>query len=392
MRIELILVAAICFTACCGANKGYVVTGSVEGAGDGIAVLSTSSGKDVVSADTVAMTGGTFAFEGEIPDARNANVAIIPAGEAGASFSFVLENSAIEVRGKWADVAEQYGSRRIDGVVISGSRNDDFMKAIGGVFDQVAARPEHREYHLMFEEMIRLRGEGQQDEANKLHDRMEPLAERFQHDLMKTQKEMILSADKDLPAAAFYLYFLSSWMDLEELENAFDSFDEQVRRAEMTTEVRLFIEARKRVLPGQPAPDFTLKRPDGGSLTLSSLRGKIVILDFWASWCQPCRSSFPVMKEFYGIHGEKGVEIVGVSNDTDHDAWRKAIVEDGLPWPQVIDEYPDGKGQARVAELYSVPYLPTLILIDAQGTIVEHNIKKENLEARIEELLTKKNI
>ena len=135
-------------------------------------------------------------------------------------------------------------------------------------------------------------------------------------------------------------------------------------------DVREELAARKRVQPGMPAPDFTLQTPDGGTLSLSDLRGKYVILDFWASWCAPCRAAFPAMKEIYAQYKDKGLEILGISNDSRREDWLRALEQDQLPWKQVIDEFPEEYAPALAATQYAVPYLPTLILIDPDGKIV----------------------
>ena len=163
--------------------------------------------------------------------------------------------------------------------------------------------------------------------------------------------------------------------------------NEPVRNSEVAANVRDMIQMHKNALPGKLAPDFTLMQPDGTPLTLSGLRGKIVIIDFWASWCKPCRASNPVMKEFYAEYCDRGVEILGVSNDTDHDKWMAAVEEDGLPWLNVVDDFPVKNRPARVISLYAAPGLPTLVLIDREGRIVSANLLKEDMEAKIKELL-----
>ncbi len=204
---------------------------------------------------------------------------------------------------------------------------------------------------------------------------------------VRVEQLRIVVANPDLPVSAYYLDIMSNDMSLAELEGAFNALDENVRNSAMAAELRGEIEAKRAMQPGQPAPDFTLAQADGTPLTLSDLRGKIVIIDFWASWCGPCRAGNPAMKKFYEKYHGKGVEILGISNDTDHDAWRKAIEEDGLPWLNVVDEFPVQMRPARVISMYAAPYLPTLILIDREGKIVAHNIEKEDLEEAVGKLL-----
>ncbi|UYZ64018.1 AhpC/TSA family protein [Hymenobacter weizhouensis] len=135
---------------------------------------------------------------------------------------------------------------------------------------------------------------------------------------------------------------------------------------------------------GEEAPDFTLPTVAGQSFTLSSLRGKYVLVDFWASWCGPCRQENPRLRKLYGQYQSRGLEIVSVSVDSDAGKWQKAVTQDQLPWPQVSDL----KGwDSRPAQLYGVLAVPTTVLIDPNGRILSRNLRAEALEKRLAQLL-----
>mgnify|MGYP002623514809 CR=1 FL=1 len=139
-------------------------------------------------------------------------------------------------------------------------------------------------------------------------------------------------------------------------------------------------EARKSVEINQPAPDFTLTDINGKEVTLSDLRGKIVMLDFWASWCKPCRENNKTITEVYKKFGSKGCVIVGVSVDQDEAAWRKAVSNDKLPGYQLRDT-------RGIADKYCIKYIPFCYIIDENGTIVQKNITEEKLFKEIESLI-----
>jgi len=136
---------------------------------------------------------------------------------------------------------------------------------------------------------------------------------------------------------------------------------------------------------GAYAVDFTLETDtDGQTRTRSSLNGKYVLLDFWASWCGPCIAEFPHLKETYGRFRDKGFEVLGVSIDKNRDRWLEAIKKHELPWPQVIDRPGD---EAIALKKYAASVIPTTYLLDPDGKIIAKNLKSKALEEFLAEVL-----
>lgn len=135
--------------------------------------------------------------------------------------------------------------------------------------------------------------------------------------------------------------------------------------------------------PGMEAPDLVGNTPEGDSYALSKLRGKYVLVDFWASWCGPCRRENPNVVNMYKKYNNKGFEILGVSLDRDAGAWKKAIEQDGLTWRHISDL----KGwQSEHAKLYSVNSIPQTLLLDKEGKIIQRNLRGEQLGEKLREI------
>jgi len=136
---------------------------------------------------------------------------------------------------------------------------------------------------------------------------------------------------------------------------------------------------------GGYAVDFTLETDtEGETRTRSSLNGKYVLIDFWASWCGPCIAEFPSLKEAYGRFRDKGFEVLGVSIDKNRNSWLDAVKKHELPWPQVIDRQGD---EAIALKKYAASVIPTTYLLDPNGKIIAKNLKGKALEAFLEQVL-----
>jgi peroxiredoxin len=146
------------------------------------------------------------------------------------------------------------------------------------------------------------------------------------------------------------------------------------------------IEDMKKLPVGSTAPEISMRSPEGKVIALSSLKGKIVIIDFWASWCGPCRREMPEMVSLYRDFKNKDVEIYGVSLDDNADAWKSAIAHDGINWVHVSDLK---KWESKAAADYGVDEIPHTILLDKEGKIVARGLGPHELRIRIQELLVR---
>lgn len=145
------------------------------------------------------------------------------------------------------------------------------------------------------------------------------------------------------------------------------------------------IQRMEKVTQGKKAPDFTLQDLQGNVVTLSQVKAKVKIVDFWASWCGPCRLNNPSLKKIYEKYHEKGLEIISVSLDNVKDRWEKAVSQDGLPWINVSSL----KGwKCEVTQTYDVKSVPAIFILDGENHIIATNLRGDKLDAFLNEKLT----
>lgn len=379
----ILLVISVLFS--CGSQAGYVLKGEFKGAGNGRAVLLMSSEGQRVISDTVEMKGGKFVFEGEVPDAGWATVVVEPEGKEGVRMMLALENSRIEMRGDWNNLGmDENEELAVLGMQIIGSKNQDVYEQVEGQYKAVKELPEFTKFAEILEKVL--------ETPEILEDTTFYWEYKKGYDVwiarVKKEQLKIMAANPSVEMVAYELDYMKDNMTLEQLEQVFGQFDVKVQQSKWGKAIRESIELRQRIEPGRLAPEFTLARRDSSLVSLADYRGKVVVLDFWASWCRPCRASFPWVREFYEEYREKGVEIIGVSIDENKASWEKALDEERLPWPQVIDEIE--KGRSRVGGLYHVLAVPMFVVVDKEGKIVVRaHMEKKELSAVVEKVLGK---
>jgi len=185
----------------------------------------------------------------------------------------------------------------------------------------------------------------------------------------------------------------SAWMALLDAAQRFQRSETLLLAAEAflkvasndprKTQIEQFLAAEGALRKGQPAPDIALPDPQGQIRRLSDLRGKWVLIDFWASWCRPCRMENPNVVRLYQKYHPKGFEIFGVSLDYNKEAWLQAIQKDQLTWTHVSDL----KGwQSAGAQAYRVSGIPFTVLVDPQGRIAAKGLRGPSLEQKLQEI------
>jgi len=198
--------------------------------------------------------------------------------------------------------------------------------------------------------------------------------------------KQFIKANPGVFTSVFVLNNYATTMDLNELENLYASLSPKYKETKSGRSIASVIEARKITAIGKIAPDFTQPDTIGNPVKLSDFRGKYVLVDFWASWCGPCRAENPNLVKTFNQYKDKGFTVLGVSLDQPgkKEAWLAAIHKDELTWTQVSDlKFWDNE----VAVLYGVKAIPANLLLDKEGKIIAKDLRGADLEKKLAEVI-----
>lgn len=194
----------------------------------------------------------------------------------------------------------------------------------------------------------------------------------------------ILSKNASSPATLLFIDKLDIDEDMSVYQMVADEVSSKYPGFKLARDLKQRVEVEKKLAVGMLAPEIELPGPDGTIFKLSELRGKVVLIDFWAAWCGPCRRENPAVVKMYNRFKDSGFDILGVSLDRDRDAWLAAIEKDGLVWHQVSDLK---FWQSEAAAAYGVKSIPHTVLIDRDGKIIARRLRGHELEKKLEEIL-----
>jgi peroxiredoxin len=353
--------------------KGFTVSGKVKNGAKGEKVVlarSTNAGSSLKLDSTTLAADGSFALKGTENDRGSfftLNIAdrqkLVLLVEGGENFNVLADGTTKDSKGNGGKVE------------ITGSKNMEYYARIDQLMQAFAAKVTvWNEEYAAAEEKKDTKKIAEVQQAFTKAD-----AER-----LNMIKKLLPEMGTSLVALFAANNFLNPDNDLEVLKKLAADYE---KVDPMPTLAKGFVGQIKRiagVAVGEQAPDFTLNSPDGTAVKLSSLRGKFVLIDFWASWCGPCRMENPNVVRMYDKFKDKGFDIYGVSLDDNEKAWKTAIAKDNLKWQHGSELK---KWNSGVAQSYGVNAIPATFLLDKEGKIIAKNLRGPALESKLTELL-----
>ncbi|WP_316791375.1 TlpA disulfide reductase family protein [Pedobacter frigoris] len=360
------------------AQKSYTISGklpAVKGQAKAyLVLLRNNAWKEV---DSTEIKAGKFQFTGSVDEPQSAMMVVKRKGAAGPAWQrdsqgFFIENSKIAM----------VGADSISNAQITGSIADSEDREREAMIKPVTAQ------------IIKLQNEYGKKAADgsyvKSLEERKMAGDSIQKLVAKNKDISLKFAESHLNSFmglyTFNMYVLDSKFEASKVEPLFHRFSAALKSSPLGQRTAEKIEIGKRRQAGAKATDFTQNDLNDKPFTLSSLRGKYVLVDFWASWCVPCRAENPNVVKAYNALKGKNFEIVGVSLDYPGGkaVWAEAVKKDGLPWIHVSDL----KGwKNEVAVMYGINSVPQNLLIDPQGIIIGKNLRGEALTEKLKELI-----
>ena len=368
-KIVLLVIATLSIFACNKVSENeFVISGTAEGIENGTKVYLQVQGEtEMIAKDTVEVQSGKFEIKGAFETLEIAIVTV----EGNNPIPFIMENGNITIK---------VNKDTIQNSVVGGTPENELFQDYSGKTKEVYKKIGDFQAAKQ-EEFMGAQAVNDTVTMNALMNQLKTM----QEELIVLAKDVISkNNDKYLSALLLENNLATQTITAEEGKAYFDKFTDKIKQTRSGKNIEKIVKAATEVVIGKPAPDFSAPSPEGKTISLKESLGKVTIIDFWASWCAPCRQENPNVVAMYNELHEKGLNIIGVSLDRDGDKWKEAIAKDGLTWPQISNLK---FWQEPIAEQYNVKSIPATFILDENGIIVARDLRGDELKAKVKELL-----
>ena len=364
-KLVYLLIATLILASCETGKKEaqYVLTVNIDTLIDGNAYLQKRVGSDWVKLDTAVITEGSFVMEGP---ASYPEMYYIFIENLKSNTPFFLDEGNITIS------------------IVHDDRNATTITGSAAHDQYTVFQDEIKTYESQMREIYQQYREAKNSGTDEERDSLEKVLDALYEDQQQFIKDYVFDHNTDV-VTPYIAYRNSYSWSIEELENITSNFDTTLYASPDYKVLIDRITILKRVDIGQPLLDFTMKDTNDVDVALSEVsKGKYMLVDFWASWCGPCRAENPNIVACYKDFHDKGFDVLGVSFDNSREKWIKAIYDDELFWNHVSDlKYWDN----AAGKMYGIRSIPSSILLDPDGIIIAKNLRGEELRSKLEELL-----
>lgn len=376
--------AAALALASCGSSKNadsYVISGEIEGLPDStIVVLAPLSHTPEDNVAEAMVINGKFTFEGK---AEEPLAVFFMVKDTYGAKGMMLENGNIKIKGKVESNGEDKPTYNYDAITVSGSPLTDKYNSLMSRRDtlNVMYAAMHEKYSDISRKLGEARGSGNRAMMDSIvaTDEYKALeaAEKEFFGYVEEVNNNLIEENKDSYWGPLMMIATMSYFTPDQIP-VFESMSDEAKNSYYGKKVYEELYPAGKV--GEEVKDFNI---DGTSLAELCKGKKVVIIDFWASWCRPCRAEIPNLKAIYDKYKDQGLDIISISIDDDEAAWKKALDQEKLPWPNFRD------ADDAIAKLYKVSAVPTMYVIDGDLKLLGDNLRGEELAKAIEEMISK---